>query len=68
MAAMMYFAPKFLEMREVVADALNFLYAFRKPTPDTQATEMSFRALACTWQRQPLYSAGTKPIKGRRCA
>ena len=49
-----------------MADAMTFLYKYRKPTITGGRRVMSFRAIASTWQCQPLYNTDNKSAKGAK--
>ena len=51
-------------MRDVMADALFFVYQYRIPYPWNCGAEISFRALSRTREFQPLYDPDKVSIKG----
>ena len=51
-----------------MADAIHCIYKIRKPSPCDEGSQMSLRAIACTWQCQTMMDADRTLIKGVQMA
>ena len=60
----MYFDAKYLEMRDVLADAMYRIPKRRKQIHGPQGYTESYRASASTWKRRPMFRIDNGSEKG----
>ena len=62
---LLYFAPPYAQMRDMVQDALQCVRQFcKQKTIDERDPKVSFRAIGCTWQCQQLLDTDRTTPKG----